>query len=95
LSVLATLAPKLARLRRTEVATTIANQLPADLDAPLAKLALNNQPGGPTGRSTGCSHHFHGIISGHIRPNAPSRAGHAVTAAILDARAHGPRTRLT
>jgi hypothetical protein len=80
----------------TEIAATIANQLPADLDAPLAQLVLNNQPAEPDWLLDGLLAPFHGITGGHSQTGETvTHGGRILSAAILRARAHGPRNNLT
>jgi hypothetical protein len=76
----------------SEIAVTITNQLPADLDAPLARLVLNNEPDWSLYGLLA----FHGIIGGHNQTaETVTTGGRILAAAILNARAHGPRNNLT
>ena len=77
----------------TEITATIANQLPTDLDALLAQLVLTNQPDWSL---HGLLAPFHGITGGHSRTaETVTPGGRILAAAILHARAHGPRNNLT
>jgi hypothetical protein len=75
------------------IADTIANQLPADLDAPLAQLVLSNEPDWSL---YGLLTPFHGITGGRSQTvETVTHGGRILAAAILHARAHGPRNNLT
>jgi hypothetical protein len=78
-----------------DIAATIADQLPADLDPPLADLVLDNEPAPDDWSLYGLLAPFHGIIGGRFRTaEMVTRSGRILAAAILDARAHGRRNNL-
>ncbi|MGH3143134.1 MAG: hypothetical protein ACRDO9_08410, partial [Gaiellales bacterium] len=80
----------------TQIAATIANQLPADLDPPLAHLVLNDRLDDPGWSLYGLLAPFHGIIGGGHGQTTETvtPSGRILAAAILDARAHAPRNNL-
>jgi hypothetical protein len=80
----------------TAVTAAIADQLPTDLDPPLAGLVLDQQPDQPDWSLYGLLAPFHGITGGHNQSTgAVTHGGHILAAAILHARAQGARHILT
>jgi hypothetical protein len=77
-----------------EVAAALAPELPAELDLPLAQLVSSNQPDEIDWSLLGLLTPFHGITGQHHTPTAVTRGGRNLAAAILNARAHGPRNTL-
>jgi len=78
-----------------EVASTLAPELPAELDVPLAQLIISDQPNEIDWSLHGLLTPFHGITIEHHTPTAVTRGGRTLAAAILNARAHGPRNTLS
>lgn len=79
-----------------EVAAAIADQLPADFDAPLAELVLDDQAAELELTLHGLLAPFNGVVADrHGIPAALTSGGRSLATAILDARAHGPRNSLT
>jgi hypothetical protein len=79
----------------TEIAATISDQLPADLDTSLAHLVLNNDPDELDWSLYGLLAPFHGISGGPIRQaESLTPGGRILAAAILHARAYGARNNL-
>lgn len=76
-----------------EVATMIAQDLPADFDLALAHLLVNDRPEieWPVFALLAP---FNGIAIRQRMPTDLTPAGHTLATAILNARAHGPRTKL-
>ena len=83
--------PRLLR----EVADTLAPELPADLDLTLAQLVISDQPDEIDWSLHGLLMPFHGITIENHTPTAVTPGGRTLAAAILNARAHGPRNTLT
>ena len=79
----------------SEVAASLAPELPAELDAPLAQLVISDQPDEIDWSLHGLLTPFHGITIEHHTPTAVTRGGRTLAAAILNARAHGPRNTLS
>ncbi|MGH3026008.1 MAG: hypothetical protein ACRDLR_06145 [Gaiellaceae bacterium] len=71
----------------------IAQDLPAELDLALARVLADDQPEieWPV---FGVLTPFNGILVDHRTPTAITAGGRTLAAAILHARAHGPRTNL-
>ena len=78
-----------------EVAATLAPELPAELDLPLAQLLIDDQPDEIDWPLHGLLTPLRGITVEHHTPTAVTRGGRTLTAAILHARAHGPRNTLS
>lgn len=78
-----------------EVASTLAPELPAELDLPLAQLVIDDQPDEIDWSLHGLLTPFHGITVENHTPTAVTRGGRTFAAAILNARAHGPRNTLS
>lgn len=77
----------------SEIAAVIAPEIPAELDLALARVLLDDQPG-IDGSLVALLAPFNGIAIEHRTPTASTPGGRTLTAAILNARAHGPRTNL-
>jgi len=78
-----------------EVVSTLARELPAEFDLPLAQLTIDNQPDEIDWSLHGLLTPFHAITIGNHTPTAVTRGGRTLAAAILNARAHGPRNTLS
>lgn len=76
-----------------EVANAIAADIPAELDLGLAHLLVNHQPE-IEWDLFGLLAPFNGIAIEHRAPTAVTPGGRILAAAILNARAHGPRIRI-
>lgn len=74
----------------SEVAATLAPELPTELDLPLAQLVTADQPDEIDWPLHRLLTPFHGITVEHHTPTAVTRGGRTLAAAILNARAHGP-----
>jgi len=79
----------------SEIAPALAPDLPAELDLPLAHLVINNQPAEIEWSLHGLLTPFQGITVANHTPTAVTRGGRTLAAAILNARAHGPRNTLS
>lgn len=77
----------------SEVATAIASDIPAELDLALAHLLVGDQPE-IEWDLFGLLAPFNGITIDRRTPTAVTEGGRTLAAAILNARAHGPRTNL-
>ena len=78
-----------------EVAASLAPELPAELDLPLAHLVLDTESDEIDWSLHGLLTPFHGITIEHHTPTAVTRGGRTLATAILNARAHGPRNTLS
>jgi len=78
----------------SEVAATLAPELPAELDLPLARLVVDEQPDEIEWSLYGLLAPFNGIVVERRTPTAVTSGGRTLAATILDARAHGPRNTL-
>jgi hypothetical protein len=83
--------PRLLR----EVAATLAPELPAEFDLSLAQLVFDDKPDEIDWPLHGLLTPFHGITVENHLPTAVTRGGCTLAAAILNARARGPRTTLS
>lgn len=79
----------------SEVAATLAPELPNELDLPLARLIVDEQPQEIDWSLFGLLAPFNGIVVEGRTPTAVTTGGRTLTATILDARAHGPRNTLS
>ena len=78
----------------SEVAATLAPELPAELDLPLARLVVDEQPDEIDWSLYGLLAPFNGIVVERRTPTAVTSGGRTLAAAILYARANGPRNAL-
>ncbi|MBA3844291.1 MAG: hypothetical protein H0X39_17020 [Actinobacteria bacterium] len=78
-----------------EVASSLAAELPAEFDLPLAQLIIDDQPDEIDWSLHGLLTPFHAITVKHHTPTAVTRGGRTLAAAILNARANGPRNTLS
>ena len=78
-----------------EVASTLAPELPAALDLPLAQLVTDDQPDEIDWPLHGLLTPFRGITVENHTPTAVTRRGRTLATTILNARAHGPRNTLS
>jgi len=79
----------------SEVAATLAPELPVELDLPLARLAVDEQPDEIDWSLLGLLAPFNGIVVEGRTPTAVTTGGRTLAATVLDARAHGPRNTLS
>ena len=79
----------------SEVAATVAPELPVELDLPLARLAVDEQPDEIDWSLLGLLAPFNGIVVEGRTPTAVTTGGRTLAATVLDARAHGPRNTLS
>ena len=79
----------------SELAATLAPQLPAEFDPAIARLVLDDQPDEIDWSLYGLLALFNGIIVDERTRTAVTAGGRSLAAAILNARAHGPRTSLS
>lgn len=79
----------------SEIAATLAPELPAELDLPLAQLAIDDKPDEIDWLLHGLLAPFRGITVENYAPTAVTPGGRTLAAAILNARAHGPRNTLS
>jgi hypothetical protein len=78
----------------SEVAATLAPELPVELDLPLAHLVVE-QPDEIDWSLFGLLAPFNGIVVEGRTPTAVTTGGRTLAATVLDARAHGPRNTLS
>jgi hypothetical protein len=78
-----------------ELAATLAPELPAELDPALARLVVDNQPDEIDWSLFGLLAPFNGILVNGRNPTAVTSSGRTLAAAILNARARGPRDTLS
>lgn len=79
----------------SEVAASLAPELPAELDVPLAQRIISDQPDEIEWSLHELLTPFHGITIKNHTPTAVTRGSRTLAAAILNARAHGPRNTLS
>ena len=77
------------------VAASLAPEMPAEFDLSLAQLVLDDQPEEIDWPLHGLLTPFHGITIENHTPTAVTCGGRTLAAAILNARAHGPRNTLS
>jgi hypothetical protein len=76
----------------SELAATLAPELPAEFDPALARLLVDDQPDEIDWSVFGLLTPFNGMLVNERIPTAVTPGGRTLAAAILTARAHGPRT---
>lgn len=74
-----------------EVASTLAPEMPAELDLTLSQLVIDDEPDEIDWSLHGLLAPFRGITVKNHNPTAVTRGGRTLAAAVLNARAHGPR----
>jgi hypothetical protein len=78
-----------------ELAATLAPELPAEFDPALARLVVDEQPDEIDWSLYGLLAPFNAILVNERTPTAVTSGGRTLAAAILNARAHGPRNTLS